>query len=91
MVTVENNSPIPNSLASEHTCMLVDLMHLRKTSMHCFCSSDAKTTSFGAERMKIARASITTESSMVGAAASVVDSVLALASERTVANALWIT
>lgn len=81
-----------DSPASYLTCMLVDLMHLVKTLMHWFCRSDANTTSFGAERIKIASASMTTESSIAAdcaAAASVVDSVLALASDRTVANALW--
>lgn len=68
--------------------MLVDLMHLVNTLIHCFCRSDANTTSFGAERIKMARASITTESSIALAATSAVDSTLALASERTVANAL---
>ena len=61
--------------------MFVDLMHLVNTLIHCFCRSDANTTSFGAERMKMASASITTESSIVfataAAASVVVDSALA--------------
>ena len=63
-----------------------------KILIHCCCRSDASTTSFGAERMKMASASITTESSIVsdsGAALKVVESSLALASDRTVASALW--
>lgn len=65
-------------------------MHLVNTLIHCFCRSDANTTSFGAERIKMASASITTESSIVFAAAAsvVVDSALARASDRTVAKAL---
>ena len=70
--------------------MLLDVIHLVKTLMHCFCRSDANRTSLGAERINMARASITTVLSIAGdwAAKSVVESELALASDRIVANAL---
>ena len=60
------------------------------TPIHLFCRSDANKISFGAETIKIANVSITTESSIVLAEASgTADSVLAFASDNTVANALW--
>lgn len=75
----------------KQTC-IVDLMHLVNTLIHCCWRSDANTTCFGADRIKMANASITTESSIPAdsdaALLNVADSVFALASDKTVANAL---
>lgn len=60
------------------------------TPIHLFCRSDANKISFGAETIKMANASITTESSIVLAEASgTVHSALVFASDNTVAKALW--
>ena len=79
-----------SDLLPQLTWALLDLRQRLNTAMHCWAKSAARMTCFGADRMKMASASTTTESSMLelwapGDTSSFAE---ALASHRIVARAL---